>query len=477
MEKRVVPFRTIFASVLLGIAIGGAVTLVSLRVLGVPIQGGLGTPAFRKFYTAYSDLHDKYFKSISDQTLLNGAIAGMTNSLGDPFSDYFPPADATQFHSMLAGSYVGIGVEIQNLNGQVVIQSVVKSAPAEKAGLRAQDIIVKVDGKPVSGTTMDEVKSHVVGPKGSKVTLTIKRPSESGQLRDFTVTRDSVTSATVYDRMLNKDTGYMQVTIVAENTAAEVDAALKELQKEGARRLIIDFRGNPGGYLDQAVKIAGDFIAKGKVVVETQGRDGHTDAIKSDGPGSNIPVTVIMDQNTASAAEILSAALHDDNGVPLVGTKSFGKGTVQETQSYTDGSALKYTVAKWLTPTGAWIHGKGLTPTVPVELPTFVSLPVIAPTKLPLRVNENSTDVQDLQKILNALGYKVDRTDGYFDDSTVQRVRQFQRASSLPVTGVVDNDTATKLQNALNQLISKSDTQLQEAERIVMGLPLPSSTH
>jgi carboxyl-terminal processing protease len=473
MEKRVVPFRTIFASALLGIAIGGAATLVSLRAIGVPLQSGLATPAFQKFYAAYTDLHDKYYKSISDQTLLNGAIAGMTNSVGDPFTDYFPPTDATQFHSMLSGSYVGIGVEIQSLNGQVVIQSVMKSSPAQTAGLHAQDVIVKVNGQSMAGLTMDQVSSHVMGPKGSKVTITVKRPSASGSLLDFTVTRADVARATVFSKMLDSTTGYLQISIVAENTAAEVDTNFKQLKQQGAKRLIIDLRGNPGGYLDQAVKIAADFIAKGKVVVKTQNRDGSEDTVKSDGPGTNMPITVIMDQDTASAAEILAAALHDDNGVPLVGTKSYGKGTVQETQSFTDGSALKYTVAKWLTPAGAWIHGKGILPTDAVALPSFVALPTLNESKLPLRVGQNSTDVQDLQKMLNALGYSVDRTDGYFDEVTAQRINQFDKDNGLPVTGQVDKATADKLQTALNQLISKSDTQLQEAQRVARNLPLP----
>lgn len=477
MDKKAVPFRTIVASVLFGIAIGGAITLVSLRAMGVPIQGGMGTASFRKFFAAYTDLHDKYFKTMSDQTLLNGAIVGMTNALGDPFSEYFPPTDATQFHSMLSGSYVGIGVEIENANGQVVIQSVMKSSPAQSAGLKAQDVIVKVNGVSVVGETMDQVSSHVVGPKGSKVTLTIKRPASPARLLDFTVTRADVARATVYSKMLTNHVGYMQISIVADGTAVEVANAFKQLQQAGANRLIFDVRGNPGGYLDQAVKIAGDFIQKGKVVVQTQDRGGHRQSIPSDGPGSNIPVVVLMDQDTASAAEILSAALHDDDGAPLVGTKSYGKGTVQETQSYADGSALKYTIAEWLTPSGTWIHKKGLLPTVSVDLPSFVSLPAIDQAKLALHSNENNTDVQDLQKILTALGYGLDRTDGYFDDSTAQQVKSFQRDNQLPATGRVDAQTAAKLQNALNLLISKSDTQLQKAQSVVMGLPLPAGSH
>jgi carboxyl-terminal processing protease len=367
-ENRKTPFIKHLASLLLGVGVGVMLTLIGLKVMGVPLDPALNSPAFRKFLTAYSDLRDKYFQQESDQSLLNGAIDGMTKSLNDPFTNYFPPADATQFRNMLSGSYVGIGVTIEQVDHQTVIHSVMKNAPADKAGIRAQDVIVKVDGKSVQGMSLEEVSQLIMGPKGTTVTLTVKRPSAPDQLLNFRITRDQVTKQTVFSKMLDHHVGYLQITVVADNTSEEVKQQLAELTKSGARSLIVDLRGNPGGYLEEAVKIAGQFIPKGRLVVQTVSRNSSPEKMLSPGPGTTLPVVVLMDQDTASAAEILAAALHEDIGAPLVGTKSYGKGTMQETTSFADGSSLKYTVGKWLTPNGEWIHKKGLQPTVPVQL-------------------------------------------------------------------------------------------------------------
>ena len=258
---------------------------------------------------------------------------------------------------------------------------------------------------------------------------------------------------TVFSKMLGKQIGYLQITVVADNTADEVKQQLAKLLKSGAKRIIVDLRGNPGGYLDEAVNIAGDFIPKGKVVVQWVGRDGGKNVMRSPGPGISLPIVVLMDENTASAARILAAALHEDDGAPLVGTRSFGKGTAQTTVSFSDGSLFKYTIAKWLTPKGEWIQGKGLTPDVPVSLPAFMSLPPVDANQLPLRLNSNNSDVAIVQKSLQALGYSVDRTDGYFDVSTEEAVKKFQAASQLPQTGVVDANTANQLLAVLSDFL------------------------
>jgi carboxyl-terminal processing protease len=467
MEKRTAPFRVVVAALVFGVAFGSAATLVTLRAAGVRLQAGLNTPAFQKFFGAYDDLHNHYYQTESQQKLLNGAVAGMTKSIGDPFTDYFPPTDAKQFEAMLSGSFDGIGVTIQSVHQQVVIVSVNKGSPAEAAGLKPKDVIMKVNGTSVVGDSLQKVSQMVTGPRGSKVILSIQRPSVSDKLFDVTVTRAKITKQSVFSKMLSKNVGYLQISVVADNTAQEVANNLQSLKKQGATSLILDLRGNPGGYLQQAVKITGDFIPKGKVVVETQGRNQQTTKLSSPGPGSHWPMVVMMDENTASAAEILASALHDDIHTPLVGTKSFGKGTVQVTQSYSDGSTLKYTVAKWLTPTGAWINKKGIQPTVQVALPAYASLPGLSQDALPLKLNDNNSTVAVLQKTLKALGYAVDRTDGYFDASTEQAVASLQTKHGLPATGVVDAAAASALQADFSTLLSKSDTQLQKAEQVL----------
>ncbi|KPV45711.1 hypothetical protein AN477_00225 [Alicyclobacillus ferrooxydans] len=457
-------------TLVLGLVIGAGGTLLGLKIADVSLVPGTGSPAFQKFFSAYEILHTKYFEHESDTKLLNGAVAGMTNSIGDPFTDYFPPVAASQFTQMLSGSFVGIGVEIEQTQNGIEIQSVMPNSPAKTAGLKPHDVMVQVNGKSVKGMALQSVSNLVMGPEGSSVTIGVNRPSDPGHVLQFTMKRARITQPSVTTRMLSGKVGYMQISVVAQNTATEVNQGLADLQKQGAKALILDLRGNPGGYLNVAVDIASDFIPKGKLIVQTQNRNQQIDKLTSKGPGNNIPVVVLMDENTASAAEILSAALNEDDGVPLVGTRSFGKGTVQETQGYSDGSTLKYTVAKWLTPNGSWINKKGLTPTYPVNLPSYVSLPSISSQKLPLEENQNTKTVAYLQQTLQALKYPVDRTDGYFDASTKQAVMDIQKSAGLPITGIVDAKTAAAIDTRFQSLLANSDTQLKKAEALAKTL-------
>lgn len=467
--SRSASFRVVAVSLIAGLAFGSAGTLLTLKMSGMSLMPGTDSAAFQKFYAAYHDLHDKYFRQKSDATLLNGAIAGMTKSLGDPFTEYFTPTGAKQFNQMLAGSFVGIGVTIEQTANGVEIMSVLDNSPAKQAGLKAHDVIQKVNGKDTAGLTIQQVSNLVVGPIGSSVTITVQRPSTTSPM-SFTMKRAKVNNPSVVTKMLSHGVGYMQISVVAENTASEVQQGLSDLNKQGMNSLVLDLRGNPGGYLNVAVNIASDFIPKGKIVVKTQNRAGVIDSVKSKGPGSNLPIVVLMDKNTASAAEILSGALNEDDGVPLVGTKSYGKGTVQITQSYSDGSSLKFTVDKWLTPNGSWINKKGLTPTNPVSLPSYLSLASISSQTLPIQPGQNDKSVANLQKTLQALGVNVDRTDGYFDASTVQAVKQVQQTAGISETGTVDRQTAKSIDSRFAKLLSKSDTQLKKAQQIAVSL-------
>ncbi|MCL6445667.1 MAG: peptidoglycan-binding protein, partial [Alicyclobacillus sp.] len=336
-----------------------------------------------------------------------------------------------------------------------------------RAGVKVGDQIVQVNGKSILGMPTNQATELILGPSGTTVHLGVKRPSAGHHMLHFAIKRAKVTAPTVYSKMLSHDIGYIQITVVGEHTGAEFNRAWHSLLKRGATRVVLDLRGNPGGYLDQAVAIGNTLIPKGKVIVQTVGRNNVPHEVtRSAGPGTKIPIVVLMDGNTASAAEILSAALHDDDGAPLVGTHSYGKGTVQVTDMYPDGSGLKYTVARWLTPTGTWIEKKGVQPTVRVALPAYANLPPLSAAELPLRYNQNSADVATLQKVLRALGWKVDRVDGYFDVSTREAVAAFQRSARLPVTGVVGEATAEALQNRLDAKLASHDTQLQKAEQI-----------
>jgi carboxyl-terminal processing protease len=352
-----------------GAGLGAVLTLGSLWLAGYPIGINLSQPGFQKLFSTYHLLSTKYYQQIPENKLLDGAVSGMVQSLNDPFSDYFSPDDAKQFQSALSSTMVGIGVEVASQGKAFVVHTVFPGTPAEKAGLTAGDALIAVNGKPIAGMTFDKVRQLIVGPKGSYVTLTIQHAGTDKKNTDVKVQREEVTIPTVYTKMLEQHVGYMDLTVVGAKTGSEVKKAYASLQKEGAKALVIDLRDNPGGYLDQAIQIANVLIPAGDKILSTVDRAGTTTVYKSNGPGTHLPIVVLMNGNTASAAEVLASALHDDVHAPLVGEKSFGKGTVQETADYADGSELKYTVAKWLTADGKWIHHIGIQPTSVVPLP------------------------------------------------------------------------------------------------------------
>lgn len=456
-----------------GVLAGAAATLVVLRAAGMMVPANLANGTFHKFVTTYESLYTQYYRKVASSTLLDGAITGMTDSLNDPFTDYFPPAGETELQNMLSNAYVGIGVVVTEKSSRLTVQSVIAKSPAALAGLKPNDVIVAVNGKSIAGLTESQATALIQGKPGTSLHLSVDRASEQGRTLEFTLKRERVTAPMVYTRMLKQHVGYLRLSIVGSNAGEEVKKAFDTLKKEGATRLVLDLRGNPGGYLEQALQIANTLIPKGKVIVKVQARNGAPQIFSSKGPGTRMPIVVLMDRGTASAAEILSAALHDDVHSPLVGTRSYGKGTAQTSVVFSDGSGMKFTYARWLTPTGTWIEHVGLHPTNPVNLPSYASLPNLSSASLPLRVNQVSPDVATLQKMLVALGYPVDRTDGYFDSSTEQSVSKFQRDHKIAVTGEVNQETADTLESALVGLIASHDTQLNAAVRLVKTMPLP----
>ncbi|PKG22063.1 S41 family peptidase [Niallia nealsonii] len=423
--------------------------------------------ALSKAETAYDLIVNNYVEKVDKEKLEEGAIKGMLSTLDDPYSVYMDKETAKQFDQALDPSFEGIGAEVSTEDGKIVIVSPIKDSPAEKAGLKPNDEIVKVDGKSVEGQELYEVIKKIRGEKGSKVKLEIARSGLDNPLT-ISVVRDEVPQITVYSSIKKdggENIGYLQITSFSEDTAGEFKKALKDLEKSGISGLILDVRGNPGGLLTSVNSILEEFVTNDKPYVQIADRNGKKEQFFSSlTKTKEYPVVVLVDKGSASASEILAGALKEGADYTLIGEKTFGKGTVQQAVPMDDGSKIKLTLAKWLTPDGNWIHKKGIEPNLEVEQSALYQTH-------PLQIDEtlvqemNSEQVKYAQEILTSLGYTTDRKDGYFSSQTKTAVKAFQMQQDLKATGRIDATTASKMQEAVRTAMKKeeNDIQLQTA--------------
>ena len=459
--------RWLILGLILTIIVSSGATVVALNVTGTgPLAAtGAGNPAFAKLMETYNTIQQNYFQDVPTDKMVNGAIDGMIKSLDDPYSTYMDPTQAQSFHENISSSFEGIGAQISEEDGKIVIESPIKGSPAEKAGLRPKDRILSVDGKDLQGMKSSEAVTYIRGKKGTKAELVIERPGETGTM-NVTVIRDTIPQETVYSEMLSDGIGKIRISQFSEPTGDDFAKALTELQGKGMKGLILDLRQNPGGLLSVAVDIGNRLIPDQKLILQVEYRDGKKEVYRSKHGKSDFPIVVLVDDGSASAAEILAGSLKESGDYPLVGTKTFGKGTVQTTEEFQDGSNIKYTTAKWLTPDGNWIHKKGIEPDEIVEMPPYANLPYIDPEK-ELKQDTFSNDVKTAQQYLEALGYHPGRTDGYFDAKTKDAVIAFQRVQNLEANGIIKGKTTTTMIDLLRQKIEKTDTQLDKAEQVL----------
>ncbi|MFC9599834.1 S41 family peptidase [Peribacillus butanolivorans] len=421
---------------------------------------------FEKLYSTYDTIKDNYYEEIDQDKLVDGAINGMIKSLDDPYSAYMDKKEASSFHESISSSFEGIGAEIQEQDGKIMVVSPIKGSPAEKAGIKPNDIILSVDGKSVEGLSSSEAVLKIRGEKGTKVELSISRAGESDPI-DLTIKRDTIPIETVYSEMLDDGVAKIQVTSFSEHTVQELETALNDMSKKDMKGLILDLRGNPGGLLDQAIDMASLFIPNGEVVLQVEDRSGKKEVFKSKNNGElKIPVVVLIDDGSASASEIVAAAVSESADIPLIGVKSFGKGTVQTAQDFDDGSNFKYTAAKWLTPKGNWIHKKGIKPDINVKLPDYASLPYISPDK-ELKASDSSSEVKAAEEMLKAAGYNPGKIDGFFDEETTNAVKEFQKDQKVKETGIIKDDTTIKLMQVIREKILENDTQVKKAVEVL----------
>lgn len=360
--------------------VAGAIVLYFVFSLGVMTGNGqlhlttkkgmTGLPDKLNYSTVddvYNALRQNYNGTLTEQQVLDGLKHGLAEATNDPYTEYFTAKEAKQFTDGINSTFSGIGAELgQDSDKNIIVISPITGFPAEKAGLKAQDVIASIDGTSTQGMSIDDAVNKIRGPKGTAVKLGIVR---GGEAQTLSITRDTIQVPSVTSKVLDNNIGYMQVTSFADDTGTLAKRAAQDFKQKNVKGIIVDLRNDPGGYLDAAVDVSSLWIPQGNLVVNEKG---STESKQYVAKGGNIlkgiPTVVLVNGGSASASEITAGALHDTKNATIIGEKSFGKGVVQQLINLSDGSELKVTVASWYRPNGQNIQHKGITPDQIVKL-------------------------------------------------------------------------------------------------------------
>lgn len=319
-----------------------------------------------KIYRTFYIVETHYADTIDKKTLLDGAVKGIVSTLGDKHSLYMAGDEFKEFKDQMSSSYAGIGVYIGNTDAGIMIAGIIDDSPASEAALKRGDLIIAIDGTPTEGMKLEDVSKKIRGPVQTDVTLTIR---EDGVDKEVTLTRRQIHMKTVMGQMVEgTNIGYIRIGVFGEDTGTEFTKEYQSLREQGMEKMILDLRNNPGGLVDQAVDVAGNFMLQGSTVVSFTSSDGNTQTFEANGTGDTIPMVVLINENSASASEIVSGSIQDLGLGKIIGVRSYGKGTVQGVYGVSQDDAIKLTVAKYHTASGREIDGTGIEPDIIVQL-------------------------------------------------------------------------------------------------------------
>lgn len=464
VARRKKNFRNGLVIVALVFAFGLGYTVHGAFNTVVPVQ--TDTSEFSRLKAVYEVLvNDWYFgKDMNDldTQLINEAILGMVESTGDPHTAYMTTEEVQSFSESIDRGFVGIGVSYFDNNGTYIVERVFIDSPADKAGVQAGDIIHIVDGVEVTNIGSDTLVDLVRGEENTIVSIDFIR---EGEIVHLDIPRGQINN-TAFGKMLDKDTAYLEIYQFGTTTSTEVRQYLDIFKAANATNILIDMRDNGGGYLTSLEEIGSLFIPKDMILIQQNTRDDRTLVSKSTG---NViidfdEIVILVNENTASAAEVLTAAIKEDIGATVVGVTTYGKGTVQQQAPFSDGAALKYTVAEWFTPLGNTIQGTGITPDVivtqhPVMTTDFTDLE----EGESYQIDSVHPAVLDTQLALDFLGYDIDRQDGYYSLATENAVKAYQTANNLTVDGIITKDLLDSLKSEVVRIwhIEKATKDLQ----------------
>ncbi len=345
-------------------ALGISIGRLSATSVGA---GGEGYEELKTFTEVMSMVKKHYVEEVTTKDLIYSAIKGMLNSL-DPHSSFMPPEAYKEMQVETKGEFGGLGIQIGMKDGVLTVIAPIEDTPAYKAGIKAGDKIIKINNEPTKDMNIQDAVSKMRGAPNTPVTISVLREGWK-EPKDFTIIRDIIKIKSVKSKMLEDNIGYIKISQFQEQTSADLSAALKKLEDEKINSLIVDLRNDPGGLLNSAIDVAGQFLPKGKLVVYTKTRAGEKSEFFTEGDRSfSLPMIVLVNQGSASASEIVAGALKDWNRAVVLGTQTFGKGSVQTVIPLSDGSGLRLTTAKYYTPKGISIQNTGIAPDIVVKL-------------------------------------------------------------------------------------------------------------
>ena len=367
-EKESYSFDEVFSITIFSLLLGVLACFSILTILNKGKNYFVLSKELAKFVDAYDAIVNNYYKEVDKDKLVESAINGMVSSIGDEYTSYSDKDVTDNFNEAVNGKYMGIGALIMKSENDLVIYKVFEDSPSYKAGLKDGDIILKLDDKDTKDMSVNDIASIVKNDDNKEVKLLVKRGEEN---LDITIVKDMVELPVVSGKVINhndKKIGYISLSIFSSVASEQFNKQLVKLEKEGISGLVIDVRGNSGGYLTTVTDIASYFLKKGDIIYKLEVNDKVTVRKDKTKESRDYPVAVLIDKNSASASEILASSIKESYNGYVVGTNSYGKGTVQQTLVLSDGSMIKYTIEKWLTPLGNWINEEGVIPTNYVEL-------------------------------------------------------------------------------------------------------------
>lgn len=367
-EKESYSFDEVFSITIFSLLLGVLACFSVLTILNKGKNYFVLSKELAKFVDAYDAIVNNYYKEVDKDKLVESAINGMVSSIGDEYTSYSDKDVTDNFNETVNGKYMGIGALIMKSENDLVIYKVFEDSPSYRAGLKDGDIILKLDDKDTKDMSVNDIASIVKNDTNKEVKLLVKRGEEN---LDITIVKDMVELPVVSGKVINhndKKIGYISLSIFSSVASEQFNKELVKLEKEGISSLVIDVRGNSGGYLTTVTDIVSYFLKKGDIIYKLEVNDKVTVRKDKTKESRDYPVAVLIDKNSASASEILASSIKESYNGYVVGTNSYGKGTVQQTLVLSDGSMIKYTIEKWLTPLGNWINEEGVIPTNYVEL-------------------------------------------------------------------------------------------------------------